>query len=237
MGTYLRRRTKPSSYNLYLALVKYALKFLVTAAFFTYTVGGIATVLLNVDPLGRYISRTPYFPFPPLVSFCIRIILMLLLCSELYRVLMTYFLIAIILLVTLNITLQNLIKYINETPLQKSRIRVSRLILFMKATDAFRATEIYFKKNEPAYAASIPIIIYSGSALIVISNYCTIKLFGIVLPPEYFMFPIFSIFVVICLLTVLPEATKIHERSVQFHWNGMWQDLPNLNMGIVLLNL
>jgi len=126
---------------------------------------------------------------------------------------------AIILLVTLNITLQNLIKYINETSMQRSKIRVSRLIFFMKAVDAFRAFEVYFRKNECMYATCVPVIIYGGSTLIVLSNYCTIKLYGIVLPPEYFIFPVISFSVVIFLLTVVPEATNIHERSLKLHWS------------------
>jgi len=67
----------------------------------------------------------------------------------------------------------------------------------MKAVDAFRALEIYFKKNEFAYAATIPIIIYCGSTLIVLGNNCTIKLYGVVFPLEYVMFPAISISVVI----------------------------------------
>jgi len=218
MGAFLKGREARTK-NSYLLLIEYAMKFLAIVALLIYTIAGTGIVILNVDPFGRYISRYFSLYLPSLILLPVRIVLILLLGSELYRVFMTYLFIAIILLVTLNNTLQNLIKCITETSLQRSKIRISRLILFMKAVDAFRALEIYFKKNEFAYAATIPIIIYFSSTLIVLSNYCTIKLYGVVFPAEYFMFPAISMCVVIFVLTVVPEATNIHERSLNLHWN------------------
>jgi len=146
MRIYLKGTTA-SPKHFYLTLIEYAMKFLAIAALLTYTIGGIATVFLNVDPLGRYFERILCNSLSTITLFCVRTFVVLLLGSELYRILITYFLIAIILLVTLNITLQNLIQYINESAVQRSKIRVSRLIFFMKAVDAFRAFEVYFKKN------------------------------------------------------------------------------------------
>jgi len=74
------------------------------------------------------------------------------------------------------------------------------------------------KKSESFYATAIPMIIYCGSMLIVLSNYCTIRLYGIVNPALYSVFPILSVSVMVFNLTVVPEATKnIHEKSVELH--------------------
>jgi len=169
MGTYLKG-TAASPKHLYLILVEYAMKFLAITALLSYIIGGVAAVFWNVDPLGRYIEITLSNSLSPTTLLWARIFLFFLLGSELYRILITYFLVAIIFLVTLNITLQNLIKYINETSIQRSKIRVSRLIFFMKAVDAFRAFEVYFRKKECMYATCVPVIIYGGSTLIVLSN-------------------------------------------------------------------
>jgi len=143
MGAFLKGREAKIK-NWYLLVIECAMKFLAIAALLTFTITGTGIVILNVDPFDRYISRY----LPSLILFLVRAMLILLLGSELYRVFMTYFFIAIIVLVTLNNTLQNLIKYITETSVQRSKIRISKLVLFMKA---FRALEIYFKKNEPAF--------------------------------------------------------------------------------------
>jgi len=214
MGTYLKGEAANPK-RLYFILIECVMKFLTIGDLLIYTVGGTAAVVFKVDPFGRYIERLLSNSLSPTALFCIRTFEILLIGSELYRVFMTYLPIAIILLVTLNSTLENLIKYINESSVQRSKIRISRLIFFMKAVDTFRVMKVYFRKNECVYATFIPIIIFSGSALIVVTNYCTIKLYGIVLPPIYFIFPVISLTV----LTVVPEAANIHESSLKLQRN------------------
>jgi len=96
MGTYLKG-TPASPKHLYLILVEYAIRFLAIVALLIYTIGGVAAVFWNVDPLGRYINITLSNSLSPTTLLWARIIIFLLLGSELYRILITCFLIAIIL--------------------------------------------------------------------------------------------------------------------------------------------
>jgi len=196
MESYLKVRPSQSN-QLYLILVELAMKFLGGAAVFIYIAGGIFCVVYNVDPLGKFILWSPSNYLPSFLIMLLRLAAVLLLGTELYRILVTYFLSVVIFLVTVNLSLKQLIKFISETSVQRSRIRVSRLILFMKAADSFKAFEVYFKKNKEVYAASIPAVIFFWSTLMVLSNYCAMKLTEVFSIVIYLIFPTFSVWVVI----------------------------------------
>jgi len=215
MESYLKVRPAHSN-QLYLILTGFAMKFLGVAALFLYIAGGIFFVVHNVDPLGKFVLWTlSNCDVPLLLITIVRPVVMLMLGTELYRVLITYFLSAVIVLVTINWSLNQLITLVSETAVQRSRIRVSRRILFMKAADSFRAFEVYFKKNQEVYAASIPAVIFCGSTLMVLSNYCAIKLHGMFSIVMYLIFPTLSVCVVMFVLTnIYCQLEANYERRV-----------------------
>jgi len=216
MESFAKCKPVPSN-QLYFTVLKYSMQFILVSLLFINSVGGVAIVLLNFDPLRRFVTYLFSNLLTPIQLIPIRIIVFWLLGVDFYRTIVTYFLAALIFLVTLNSVLVQLTKHLSETVLQLSKFRIPKLILFMKAANAFRATEVYLKKNEFVYSTAIPIVIFSGSTLFVVTSYSTIKLCGIVFPPEYLIFPTLSIVVIIFVLTVVPEATKVYEESLKFH--------------------
>jgi len=86
----------------YLVLVELAMQFIAFVALVIYTIGGIGCAFCNLDPLGRYIYFALSNSIPSVAIYFLKIFAQLLLGTELYRVIIIFFYLTLIVLLTLN---------------------------------------------------------------------------------------------------------------------------------------
>jgi len=82
----------------------------------------------------------------------------------------------------------------------------------LKTIKIYKMIQLYLTISEPIYSSEIPVLIFGGSLLAILCNFGTIKLYGRVELPLYICQPSLSLFVVVLVLTLVPQANNVFEK-------------------------
>jgi hypothetical protein len=104
-----------------------------------------------------------------------------------------------------------------------------------------QARIILLLANETHYF-SLPILLFFGQSILVLSSYATIKMHDIIPMPFYLGMPCLSVYVVLIIMSLFPSASNIYEESDRFlnlvrgiymrdkYWRKAWRSQPAIRM-------
>jgi hypothetical protein len=175
------------------------------------------TVWQDLDPLYPILMFVlPHFILNSTVIFyTLRIGIVASIVCESYPTFTVMYLSALTFLVSFKEIISKAIDVLKNRGSQwnSDEFRFLRSSILLRNIEIFRLCQIYTVMNRPAYCWGVPIMIFSGSTLLVISNCITIKLYSTLGMPLYLAGPFLS--AAACVLTVVavPAATSIFDQS------------------------
>jgi hypothetical protein len=167
-------------------------------------------ILLAVFP--QFVLKSTY------LFYFLRICIFASVICESYPVLTIFYLSLLIYMISLKEITCKVIKLLKSSDSHWNTLKLRSRIL-LGSISMFRQCQIYMILNRQAYFWNNPVLICSGSTLMVVSNYITIKLYRTLGMPLYLAAPFLSAAVFVFTVVVLPAATSIFDESEEllFH--------------------
>jgi len=175
-------------------------------------------VLFDIDLLNNfiYICQIPLPNGTEFLLFFVRIFAFFFLSVEIVRVMSVYIIAALIMLLTLNTLSKSIVTLLYNG--YYAKVKRKLILSKYKVTKCFviyRQVQLYIKVSEPMFYDQVPVLLFSGSALVVLCNYGTIKMYE-TLGNLYYCAPVMSAITIILFNTLLPEANNIYEGGKSF---------------------
>jgi len=179
----------------------------------------VSGIYMELEPAYPYATMLVSFlpsifrPLQSTIAILIRITHTWFQILEIINSILIYFMGALLMLVTLNASVKTLSTIVSKAETNDAL----GFVFFSKIIQLYKMIQIYLQMHRPIYSAQIPTFIFCGSAIIVLANFATIKMYDLLGLPLYLVAPMTSFFVISCLLSLLPQAILVYSSSCEFH--------------------
>jgi len=130
--------------------------------------------------------------------------------KEIFSTALTYLPMAIVLLMALNSSTTGIAKIArNSKRFLWKGFSVSPAA--MKTIKIYKMIQVYLMVIKSLYTYELPILIFCGSLLAVVSNFATLTMYDKVELPLYVCAPSLSIIVIVLIVTLVPQAHNVFE--------------------------